>query len=363
MRKKKILYVISSLENGGMTKQLCGIVEGLDKEEFEALVLTLSPEPEDSLLPVFLEKGIKVFCLNKSRIAFTFNGKKYVENKILSINPDVIHTHGVRADYAVSGLKHHEKIHCSTLHNYVWEDSPKGFGKLKNYIYIRMQVYAIKKCKYNICCSESIKKMYEKKLHRRMRCIQNGVNLNHHVPRENGKKARTIYVMACSLIERKSPLIVVQAFQELENIINNAELWVLGDGPLLAECKRYESDYVKMYGKVDDVYPYFAQADYFISASKSEGLPTAVLEAGSEGASFILSDIPQHRECVRGLEENVYFFDVGNKQNLKKRLLESKEKADDIAHNKIMDFFKDKFSTKNMSIQYQQTYNEISSKV
>lgn len=60
---------------------------------------------------------------------------------------------------------------------------------------------------------------------------------------------------------------------------------------------------VVFHGFVDNVVPWLQASDLFVSASASEGMPLAVLEALSCGLPALLSDIPPHREIRDILEE------------------------------------------------------------
>jgi glycosyltransferase involved in cell wall biosynthesis len=77
-------------------------------------------------------------------------------------------------------------------------------------------------------------------------------------------------------------------------------LFILGDGPLWAACQKEAAGHerVHLVGHIGDVRPYLRGADYYVSASHSEGLPNAVLEAMACGLPVALSDIPSHREQV-----------------------------------------------------------------
>jgi predicted O-linked N-acetylglucosamine transferase (SPINDLY family) len=47
----RIVYVVSNLQRAGPTFQLLNIVSHLDRSRFTPVVLTISPEPRESLKP------------------------------------------------------------------------------------------------------------------------------------------------------------------------------------------------------------------------------------------------------------------------------------------------------------------------
>jgi predicted O-linked N-acetylglucosamine transferase (SPINDLY family) len=80
---KKILYIVSTLQRSGPIIVLANIVKYLDRDKFEPIVLTLSPEPIDSMKEYFEnELNTKVATLGLSRIQGLFFAKSHVKKFI-----------------------------------------------------------------------------------------------------------------------------------------------------------------------------------------------------------------------------------------------------------------------------------------
>ena len=114
------------------------------------------------------------------------------------------------------------------------------------------------------------------------------------------KLARNARVGVCvgSLIARKDPLSVVSAIKAL-NVPDLVVVFV-GGGRLEAQSRReaHGDERIRFTGHVENVLSYLQAADFFISASRSEGMPNAALEALACGLPVVLSDIEPHRELL-----------------------------------------------------------------
>lgn len=76
-----------------------------------------------------------------------------------------------------------------------------------------------------------------------------------------------------------------------------------GDGPLRPRLERMAQELgvgrrLIFAGYVTNIWALMKRADVFISVSKFEGCPNAVLEAMASGCPLIVSDIPAHREIL-----------------------------------------------------------------
>lgn len=87
-------------------------------------------------------------------------------------------------------------------------------------------------------------------------------------------------------------------------------LWVGNGGDwakLRNQAKRENVKNVRFIGAVDDPAPLLAASDLYLSTSRWEGLPVALLEAMAMGLPIIASDVVGHRELVRDCGAGVLF--------------------------------------------------------
>lgn len=367
MKKIKVLYVVSTLRRSGPTNQLLGIISNMDTDKFDLRIITLSSEPNNTRLEEFVNKGIDVDSLELSRIKGFLSGLKKLKNKISEFDPDVVHTSGVRADDLVARLESRMKFsHVMTIRNFAIEDYKAKFGNIIGYLLALKGVKTILKGKIVVFCSYSLKnkyKIYNIK-EKNTNVIQNGVNTENFKPLNLEDKVLLkkklgfnfkdkIVIYTGSLIQRKNPLTLIQAFQK--NKDPNAILLMLGDGALSEECKKLSSEKIRILGEVSNVKDYLSIADLFVSPSSSEGLPNSVIEAASMNLPLLLSDIPEHRE-IKGNDNKsiIEFFDHNDLNSLSNEItnlinkdVENIDNRNHIIHN---------FSMKEMSNKYAKLY-------
>jgi glycosyltransferase involved in cell wall biosynthesis len=167
-----------------------------------------------------------------------------------------------------------------------------------------------------VTCSEAVLDSLPGPLRRlggsRMRVVQNAVHVERVTRAVQGCRRRSdgeTFVVACvgRVIEIKNPFTVLDGFARAAE--PDWRLRFIGDGALrpdvLAEAEsRGIGEHVGVTGLIprDAVFEAVGTADLFVSASRGEGLPVAVLEAMACGCPVILSDIAPHRELVGDAE-------------------------------------------------------------
>ncbi|MFW5891498.1 MAG: glycosyltransferase family 4 protein [bacterium] len=364
----KILYIVSTLRNSGPTNQLFGLIKNLDQNKFKPTLLTLSPEPKNSKINNFLNLNIEIKSLTLSRLEMIFKGKNKLKNIVQNINPDVIHTSGIRPDINTNTYLS-EFNHCCTIRNYAYDDYPVKFGKIFGNIMAYKHIKAFKNIKYPISCSYAIKNKYKKEHDINTLVVQNGIDANKFNPRSRSKRNelrgkldlpnyKKIFITVGSLIDRKDPITLIKAFKE----INNAKLIVLGDGPLFEHCSKLANENIILRGHVNNVSNYLQASDIFVSASKSEGLPNSVLEAMGTGLPVLLSDIEPHKEIIDKNNDIGSLFRLSNQQDLSELIDKYNKLDNNIIENKgnaARETLVSHFSAEVMSHSYQEIYKNI----
>ena len=165
-----------------------------------------------------------------------------------------------------------------------------------------------------VCCSRasytSFPGLYKWLAGNRLGFVQNGVDIARidRIMAAGNRKApdgRFTVVAISRLVDVKNPFGAVGAFRMSGD--HNSRLIYMGDGPLLKslveENRMADSDgRIEFTGLVprDNVFEHLMNAELYISTSRGEGLPIAVMEAMACGCPVVLSDIPPHREIADG---------------------------------------------------------------
>ena len=364
--KIRILYIISTLKKNGPTIQLYGLISNLPKEKYVIKILTLSPEPQESRWNDFVSLGIEVDSLNMNRIEGMLFAGNRLRDVINRFEPNIVHSSGIRSDLLMCRMGINASW-CATIHSCCM-DYPLQYGRIKGKMMAWLHLRTIKMMSHPICCSLSLKHLYEQLLHKPMYVVQNGISIERfQFDEEKRQRLRGIYgigekdivyVTVGNLLEVKDPLTVIKAFNLLKK--EDAHLYVIGDGILRKTCQESADSKVIFTGVIRNVEDYLLLADVYISASLSEGLPNSVLEAGAAGLPMILSDIPQHREVVQHDLKRIYFFEKQNADELKVKMeMLMNINITNIERRYISQLFKSKFSDERMGRDYDKIYNDV----
>lgn len=111
----------------------------------------------------------------------------------------------------------------------------------------------------------------------------------------------------------------------------------------------------------DEVFVRFARSHLFVSASRGEGLPVAVIEAMATGCPVVLSDIPPHRELAEGADF-VPFVALGDAAGFAREIDRFRNMPPEERRaigEKCRDLARSRFSLPIMHAAYEKVYGEL----
>lgn len=290
------------------------------------IILALKPtngQYNEHCLPLMNERDMNICTYFKSDITppeqiTLFDGNSTLMGFFRTLRTaltkkyDIIHVHtphaGVLLIVALLAFGLYKKLMPSTVHTV--QNSYENF-KLRNkllfipsFAFFRQMVFC------GEASYESFPRFFKWLAGSRMQVVQNCVDLDRI---DRIAKAVTVTrsdhftISTVGLIGIKNPFTVLDAFHQSGN--SDSKLFFLGEGILRpALTQKITSlglqEQAKLIGMIprDKVFEYFSISDVFVSASRGEGLPVAVLEAMACHRPVILSDIPPHREIVKDID-------------------------------------------------------------
>ena len=304
------------------------VTRHLDGANFRAVVATLSPEPADSLIGEFLRLGVQVKQTGLSRAASIVYGVNALRRLAEEIQPALIQCHGIRADVLASL----SRLQCpivSTLHSDLFEDYRSAYGRWTGSLAAACEYAAIRRFDGVIAVSQPLAEIASR--HGiRAKDIPNGIESDRFYPAPDRKcvsqlrarfgwPADAVVVLHTGVLrELKNPKAVLQGFRA-SAVSRQGFLAFAGDGPLRAECENEASgeSNIVFLGNRNDVPDLLRASDILISASGSEGLENALIEACMSGLRILASDIPAHRYIQSKFPDQVKIFAGSDSDSVK----------------------------------------------
>lgn len=268
----------------------------------------------------------KSSCMPWEQYTYLLAVKKFMRQHMKTHQYDVCHTHFViPTGEAAKWVKRKYSIpyiitaHGSDVEGY----NPKRLMRFMHCFLRKPWRGIIDEAKYVVSPSVFLKNLMEKNYTSdKYVYIPNGIDWDkfHSLSAKQDKKKR-ILIMG-RLQGYKNVQTIIQALAGVE--LDKWHVDVLGDGPYRSELEKLVeklqlSDKITFHGWIDNgtkkQLRFMQQASLYISASKVENCPMSVIEAIAAGCYPLLSDIPAHRQLVRGSE---YYFETNNHDTLSK---------------------------------------------
>lgn len=305
----KIVQVIGGGEKGGSQNHVITLSKELRKKGIHVEIVcfmddVVAKAARSNNIPLTIFPMKNIFDM---RSINQFH--QYLEKK----NPDIVHTHGFRANFigriATRGFKAPviTTVHSSIYHDY---SSP-----IKKNIYHRIEKLTRNYTNMFITVADSLKKELETDgiPKEKIKVVYNG--LSPEFPLE--KKVKPFLREELN-IEADKPIVInigrVEAVKNQQMLLNVFHTLkqsnipfhgvIVGDGTLLPELKDQAIDLgieenVSFLGFRKDIYELLSESDLFVLTSKMEGMPITLLEAMAAKTPVTVTNVGGMPEIVR----------------------------------------------------------------
>lgn len=364
----KICFVISSLCEGP-TNVLYNIIKYMDFSTFDVSVVTMVKEKPTTRIDDFRALPIKIYQVSGEKDLSKVELMLKTRSLVMSLNPDIVHAHCPRSRMLMPMLPS-RFIRIETIHNY--PDLPIVlYGNVKGRI-VKLISLAIER-RLDLCigCSESIAKDFKNRGMNNVIAIPNGCDLPlwHYDANEKAALRKkfgfdenlSYFIFIGRFSEEKRPELVIKAFQKMAD--KPIGVIMLGNGRMYNSLKKYETERILMPGFKTNVYDYMKAADYYLSASDTEGMPNSLLESMTVGLPSVLSDIPAHEEVLSKSEyEMGVLYDNSSEDNMVKVINKVLNIDKGKVANNIQTIFSKYYTAELMSHKYQAMYRDLITK-
>jgi glycosyltransferase involved in cell wall biosynthesis len=382
MKKKKVLFVIDTLQGSGAERSLVEIAQHFHR----FIPIFVHIYEGNMLVPTLNKVGIKNYSLNVPMernfdIAIERLKRVYEDEK-----PDIIHSTLFKSDVVTRKLR--SKYDIPLISSYVNNNyNPLRFEKLGWLPGLKLRAvqfydaYSSKKVDYFISNSETIKKAKSKSTfvkQDKIKVIFRGRDISKFkttfdpIKIEELKKSlnienKKVLLNVSRLLERKGQMDLINAMPAIIKTNPNISLLIAGHGDyrshLIARIKELQiKDYVQLLGRRSDVPELLEIADLFVYPSYFEGLPGSLIEAMLSEKVIVCSDIPENMECVNS--NTALIFKRGSVEDLTNKLTYALQKKEALGHlgKNARKLAIENFDIHKISEEYEKTYDWILSR-
>jgi len=290
----KVLHVLDSFSFGGAENLIVELARYKPRDvQLRAASLASAGGGRDAMYARMVEVGLDPTYLGVDRLLDPW-GCVRMARRLRELAPDVVHAHLGYSATLVPIASRMAGIGCVATLHHLPSDLPPG-ERLKEWLSVRVPA----RLGRLLFVSDSAQAEFARRygpVRPTWRTVPNGVDLQRYEPRERSIRQRPQrWACVAALREPKGHLELLRAWRALLDRGTRAHLMIVGDGPqrsAIEECLMQLglSEWVNLLGRCDDVPEMLAHVDGVVSASHTEALPTALIEAGAAGLPVVTTD-------------------------------------------------------------------------
>jgi glycosyltransferase involved in cell wall biosynthesis len=290
----RLLYVVGQLRDGGLERQLCYLLETMDRERHKPQVLVWHFREDEKYVSRIRAMGVPLYGLSgtSSRV----KKMAVLRGLLRRLNPEVVHSYSfytnLAAWYAAIGTN---SIPVGSVRS-DFHRSRSEYGPLGRMCarWPRHQIFN------SFAAAESARQTDKYFVPKHVFVVRNGIDTEQfkYTPPTDQRILKIIGIGSLSSVKRWDRLLRVSSLLKQRNIEFIVQL--VGDGPLRGrlEAQARElgvTDRVEFVGRREEIPALLSQAAILAHTSENEGCPNVVMEAMACGRPVVAmqaGDIP-----------------------------------------------------------------------
>lgn len=293
----RILYVVGQLRAGGLERQLCYLLEAMDRDYYRPELAVWNFSEDDYYVP-HLRKLVRIHFPPR-RIPGLMK-LKWIRSLARRLNPEVIHSYSFytnfSASYAATGT---DAITVGSLRSDFLR-AIKESGTLLGWLCARWPRSQIVN---SIVVAQSLSSFHRPFVPKQLFLVKNALDLHRfaRTPFPNGSEFKLLGIG--SLLEVKRWDRLLKAAYRLNQQGLDFVVKIVGDGPLRAslldQAKALGLERrVEFIGQRDDIPTLLSKAALLVHTSDSEGRSNVIMEAMACGRPVVATDTGDTRYLV-----------------------------------------------------------------
>lgn len=361
LMNKKILYIVTKSDLGGVTKYLLELVNHLPKNYEPFFIMSSKGYFSEELEKLGLNKNIFFVPMTNSIFDIFQHIKSNLETlKIINkIKPDLIHCNSMTGGIVgrICGSLSFTPV-VFTAHGWTFSG---GYSNVKLLFYQILENLLAPLTKKIICVSKHdllIGKKFLPLFKNKMVMIHNGIS---DIEKKNIKQNFCDEELKIVMISRfcwpKDPFLLLESVNSLINDGLNIKLDFYGYGEYVNDLEKRINDCnkvnIRFMGEVENVIDVLLDYDVYSLTSDKEGLPIGIIEALRSGLPILVSDVGGNSECVN---ENGYLVKKQDVEDCKEKIRKLYNERNNLAKlgQNSRKIFEEEFSVQKM---VQETHN------
>lgn len=313
----RVLHVLQRMEAGGTQALLMNIYRNIDRKkvQFDFLVEYSTKQFYDDEIK---ELGGKIYYTTVREDYNIIKFNKDVKKVLIENNYKIIHVHTYSIGYFVLKIAEKCGVPVRIAHSHNNETVRDKKYILKK---ILQKIYPIYATDLFACSEEAGKYLFGNK---EFKVLNNAIDTSKFQYNEEtriktreelGINNNFVVGHVGRLHEQKNQMFLIEIFNELLKVKPNAELLIIGNGPLESQlkekCQELKiDDKIMFLGNRSDVADLYQAMDVFVLPSLFEGLGIVAVESQAAGTPILCSDkLPKEVEITellkkKSLEDN-----------------------------------------------------------